>query len=256
MIKETDIQYRILYDSLSRFSIFLNKADSLPQIQVCLQQNIKYLYNYSLCRFHFFQQGTYVTYTVSNGVYSVETGNQPFFCELEQHIFDSSLPYHQNTGSEQELFPLAAAKETWIWKFEYGANEGMLVMLFSGDNRCFTKEQIPVLKMVSEMLYTKTRMVMLLEEIQQKQQALTKSYQQLEESNHRITELIAMQEKIILRRTKALTNANTNLIELIQFNSHNIREPLTRIMGLLHLQTMVSQEEFFTDFALAGAVGI
>lgn len=32
---------------------------------------------------------------------------------------------------------------------------------------------------------------------------------------------------------------------MIQFNSHTIREPLTRIMGLMQLKQLVSDEEFF-----------
>ncbi len=98
------------------------------------------------------------------------------------------------------------------------------------------------------MLYTKTRMVLLLQDSTLKQEALAMANQQLENSHRQISELISSQEKIIENRTKELKRANASLIELIQFNSHNISEPVARILGLVQLQSMVTSEEFFTDY--------
>lgn len=66
-----------------------------------------------------------------------------------------------------------------------------------------------------------------------------------------IEKLITEQEKIIHTRTKELAEANVKLIqandklvELIQYNSHSLREPLTRVMGAMNIHDYFSHEEF------------
>jgi len=66
--------------------------------------------------------------------------------------------------------------------------------------------------------------------------------------NKVITQLISEREKTIEERTAELRIANTKLIELIQFNAHNIREPLSRIMGTMNLREYVSDEEFMENY--------
>ena len=63
--------------------------------------------------------------------------------------------------------------------------------------------------------------------------------------NATISKLVDEQEKTIALRTEALTQSNEKLVDLIQFNAHNLREPITRIMGLLMMHKDVSHEEFF-----------
>ncbi len=69
-----------------------------------------------------------------------------------------------------------------------------------------------------------------------------------------IEQLVADQELTILKRTgelaeanAKLTEVNKRLLELIQFNAHNIREPLTRIMGAMLVFDFMTQEEFNTE---------
>ena len=63
--------------------------------------------------------------------------------------------------------------------------------------------------------------------------------------NATISKLVSEQEKTIALRTAALTRSNEKLVELVQFNVHNLREPITRIMGLLMMRNDVNKEEFF-----------
>lgn len=66
-----------------------------------------------------------------------------------------------------------------------------------------------------------------------------------------IEALVSEQEIIISQRTHELEEANSQLIvsnnkliELIQYNAHNLREPLTRVMGAMMVVDYVSPEEF------------
>jgi signal transduction histidine kinase len=75
--------------------------------------------------------------------------------------------------------------------------------------------------------------------------------EELVEKNLIITNLVNEQEKIIELRTeeladtnKKLAHANKKLVELIQYNAHNLREPLARVMGAMEIKDFISNEEF------------
>lgn len=247
-VVETDFQYRILQNSISRFSIYLNKADTLNDICNCLLRNTKYLYNYSYCRFHYFHQGKHVCYTINRHEAKIEQGDIFFLSEAERKVYDSSIPFYQKMETDYALSADGSMSEVWIWKFPYNDDAGMIVTIHSTGEFRFLKEQIPFVKIAGEMLYTKTRMVLLVNDLNQQQQALQQSYKKLEESNALVSTLLSQQERTIDDRTQALTRLNTKLVDLIQFNSHHIREPLTRVMGLMSLYELMSPADFFEEY--------
>jgi signal transduction histidine kinase len=60
--------------------------------------------------------------------------------------------------------------------------------------------------------------------------------------------LAEQQEVIIENRTNDLSVSNKKLRELIAFNAHQIREPLTRITGAFLVRSSVDPKEFDTDY--------
>lgn len=65
--------------------------------------------------------------------------------------------------------------------------------------------------------------------------------------NRKISQLVNEQEVVIEQRTADLSISNTKLRDLISFNAHQIREPLTRITGILHIRDMIERDEYFND---------
>ncbi len=100
-----------------------------------------------------------------------------------------------------------------------------------------------------------------LEKKEQDSEIFQLRYVELKNSNDEIVlqkelieALVAEQEIIIQQRTKEvaetnlkLVHANKKLVELIQYNAHNLREPLARIMGAMYVMDYISPEEFYTD---------
>jgi tetratricopeptide (TPR) repeat protein len=77
------------------------------------------------------------------------------------------------------------------------------------------------------------------------------AYQQKHKANNIIKKLVNEQEQTIAARTKELAesnekraHANRKLVELVQFNAHRMREPLTRIMGAMSIMEHMTPEEF------------
>ncbi len=66
--------------------------------------------------------------------------------------------------------------------------------------------------------------------------------------NNTITTLVNEQEKTIEQRTAALNQSNQKLRELISFNAHQIREPLTRITGAFLVKQHIDKDEFYDEY--------
>ncbi len=69
--------------------------------------------------------------------------------------------------------------------------------------------------------------------------------------NNTINKLVSEQAETIRIRTQELAksndqlaHSNRKLIELIQYNSHNIREPLARVIGGMSLRELIPEDEF------------
>ncbi len=73
---------------------------------------------------------------------------------------------------------------------------------------------------------------------------LLRNYRTQKKLNEQIKRLVNEQEKTILERTEELRNSNKKLLQLIQFNVHNLREPITRILGLFYVRETMPPEEF------------
>jgi len=72
--------------------------------------------------------------------------------------------------------------------------------------------------------------------------------------NNTINKLVSEQAETIRIRTQELADtndqlahSNKKLIELIQYSSHNIREPLARVIGGMSLRNLLPEEEFKAD---------
>lgn len=77
------------------------------------------------------------------------------------------------------------------------------------------------------------------------------AFWQKRKDNSIIQKLVNEQELVIAARTKelarsneGLASANRKLVDLIQYNAHQVREPLTRITGVIGIIDCFTQQEF------------
>lgn|GEM_PF-3490955 len=76
---------------------------------------------------------------------------------------------------------------------------------------------------------------------------LRNSNNEIRKQKKQIESLVSEQELVIAQRTRELAEANKKLIDLIQYNAHSVREPLTRIMGAMMVADYITREEFFNE---------
>jgi signal transduction histidine kinase len=251
MITNPPQEYRLIYDNLSQFTIELNKANSLTDIQLTLHNNIKYLFNCYVCRITYFQQNNFFCYTISNEMPSMVTGTSQLLWDVEKLLFYEGLPLrlnkHEHASILQNLPNKNDVNQLWGWKLNFRDDAGILLTILANEEKPFSRKHIPLAKMICEMLFGKIRLILLLQTVQKNVDYFTLTNKQLEEGTNTISELVNPQEKVIEKRILELTRLNKQLLDIIHFNSHTIREPLNRIMGIIQLKSLVSEEEFFKD---------
>jgi len=245
---EPQLEYRTIRDNLSQFTYELNRANSLTDIQLLLQNSLRYLFSCCVCRITYFQQNNFVCYTLTNDTPAVVTGTYQLLWDVEKLLFYEGLPLRLNIVEHASILQNLPHKneidKLWGWKLNYSEDAGILLTILASEERPFSRKHIPMVKMLCEMLFTKIRLILLLQNAQRNDAELIFSNNHEEANYATIRELIKMHEKIINKRPDEFTHLNKKLVELIQFNSHTIREPLTRIMGLMQLKSLVSDEEF------------
>jgi C4-dicarboxylate-specific signal transduction histidine kinase len=81
-----------------------------------------------------------------------------------------------------------------------------------------------------------------------------RSFKTVKKTNTLVAKLVDEQESTIEKRTqelaesnKQIAHANKKLLDLIQYNAHNVREPLTRLLGAMIVKEYISEREFHDE---------
>lgn len=135
-----------LYDSLSHFSVELNKANSLSDIQLILQNNIRHLFSFCVCRISYFQQNNFVCYTITSETPAVVTGTYQLLWDVEKLLFYEGLPLRLNAKEHGVILnnlPYSNVDKLWGWKLNYTDDAGILLTILADEeNPFFTQAYI------------------------------------------------------------------------------------------------------------------
>lgn len=233
MIKESNQIFRITYEAFSKFSNNLNRCRAFEEITECFTVNLKYLFNYHVFRASYFQYGSYVHLDSTAGKTNLTIDDKPHYLEYEKLLLKTDIPQKWNDLCDMQL-PQSFISireeqpELWGWNFT-DDKRNIIVSVYSGIRKKFSQKDINFLKLVSDNLETKLIELCLIKE--------------LDEKNNTITRIIEHQKEVIKERTSEIANKNKTLLEISVLNAHNVREPLSRIIGLVNLLDAEDTEE-------------
>lgn len=237
MINESNQIFRITYEAFSKFSNSLNRCRTFEEIAECLTVNLKYLFNYHIYRASYSRNNTFVHLVSIAGKTTVSVNEQPHYLEYEKQLIDENIPKRWNDLSCLNLpaFFLAVEDEQpelWGWNLANDDRQ-ITVSVFAGRRKRFNQKDITFLKLVSDNLETKLLELCLIKE--------------LDEKNNIISGINKNQKKIIEERTAEIAIKNKTLLEISVLNAHNVREPLSRILGLVNMLDEEESEEFLKE---------
>lgn len=141
-------------------------------------------------------------------------------------------PYVFNLPEAYQV-PASEEAELWGWCFNHGQQREIIVSLLAGKSQQFTKKHIPFLTLVAENLESKLLELCLFRELDEKNLKLQDALTTIHSKNKEISSIIEVQKEIIGMRTQELSAKNEKLLEISVLNAHHVREPLSRILGLI-----------------------
>ena len=134
-----DFKYRIIYESLSRFSSTLSRSVTLEEVKHCLQRQIKYLFDYQLLRFCFYQQDYYIVYTLTPTGCTLHYSDGQLLWPHERLLLSRDMPTILDDADliadslRQAPLPLAhQPTQIWGWNVGFNPGSGLMVSVFSG----------------------------------------------------------------------------------------------------------------------------
>ena len=233
MTTASDQIFRITYEAFSKFSNSLNRCRTFEEISACFTINLKYLFNYHLFRASYHRNDTYLHMISSPLNTSISVQETCGYLEYEQVLYSKQIPMYWSDLDDLKL-PASFYQEPeeeavlWGWNFKNDDRQ-IIISVLSGKSKKFTPKDITFLKLVSDNLETKLLELGL--------------FKELNEKNTIINSINEDQKEVIKERTYEIEMKNKTLLEISVLNSHNVREPLSRILGLVGLMSDDETEE-------------
>ncbi len=167
-----------------------------------------------------------------------EHGQQLPLLAHEQEILEAEKPRHWSNIVAlplPEAFELPEGEEAqlWGWNFNQGQERVLLVSLLAGKSRMFCTNHTPLLQLIAENLEMKLLELCLLQELEEKNRKLQEALFAIDGKNNQIASIMELQQQHLKLSKEKIAAKNAKLAELSALNAHTLREPLSRILGLV-----------------------
>ncbi|WP_417612684.1 hypothetical protein [Owenweeksia hongkongensis] len=233
--------YRVTYEAFSQFSSSLARTSTLDELRECLQIKAKYLFDYKYLRISSFLGEKWIHINVSSQESAAIISDSPELYPHEVELQRKRIPRVWDL-SELETYATALqipAKDlkAWGWQFNNSSQSGITLTLVANASQSFLEREVPYIKLFIEILESKLMQILLFDQIASKNDELNNALVTIQERNSEIQAIIEHQDEIISRQTQDLEQQNTQLRKIAILNAHQVREPLSRILGLMKISS-------------------
>ncbi|PKD20877.1 histidine kinase [Salegentibacter salinarum] len=230
--------YRITYETFSKFSNNLNRCKNLEEVSQVSVRFLKYLLNFHLFRICINQAGSYLVYCQCNSSGEFDLISKENLLAHELRILENNIPVKTEEIpfqlSEKIVSTTLESPSLWCWTFKK-MDVDFTVSLISDKNKAFDVGDIEMLKLISDSFQAKFQEIYLKEELYHKNQSLLQALDVIKNQNKKINQIVENQKQTIADRTKEVVEKNEKLLHISALNAHNVREPLSRIQGIVQL---------------------
>ncbi|AEV32592.1 hypothetical protein Oweho_1603 [Owenweeksia hongkongensis DSM 17368] len=238
--------YRVTYEAFSQFSSSLARTSTLDELRECLQIKAKYLFDYKYLRISSFLGEKWIHINVSSQESTAIISDSPELYPHEVELQRKGIPRVWDL-SELETYATALqipAKDlkAWGWQFNNSDQSGITLTLVANASQSFLEREVPYIKLFIEILESKLMQILLFDQIASKNDELNNALVTIQERNSEIQTIIEHQDEIISRQTNDLEQQNKQLRKIAVLNAHQVREPLSRILGLMEISPYYSAD--------------
>ena len=241
--------YRVAYESFSKLSRKVSEVTTCEKLVLHTDQYLKLLFNFVAMRVSIVDRYSHQTFVFPRN----KSGEAPFWnkelLSVETDLLQNQVPVLQDLTLdevEQLTGRTVDGAKLWGWAFTYDNLTTIATLVSDSDNN-FTVKQVEILRLVIDVFTLKYAEIKAKKKSEVKNQELHKALGMVQEKNERINQIINDQQIIIEERTEKIRMQNQQLRRLSVLNAHKVREPLSRVMGLIQLAEHVSEEELKTE---------
>ncbi|WP_370176316.1 hypothetical protein [Leeuwenhoekiella palythoae] len=238
-------KYRITYEAFSKFSGNLSKVESLEELGKIISRHLKYLFNYKVFKIMILHEQSLAGYTFLPGKTITHTQQQDLE-PYERLLLKDKIPFVNSIDSTELPEYLKDVKlnngNLWGWFLAYSEYQ-ICISLVSDDDTYFSSSDVDIVHLLADSVASKYRQISLSEILQQNNIHLESLVTEIACKNKEIKAINDNQQRIIEARTQELLQKNKKLFELSRLNAHDLREPLSRVLGLLELAEHLPQDE-------------
>ena len=238
--------YRITYEAYSKFANEVNRCLDLEEVAEVCKTHLKYLLNFHIIRMTLFQGDKLFTFELyGNKIWFDLKGETELF-PYEEKLFKNAIPLLTNKIPDKLVKNKIDINDLydpvlWGWCFDKTERK-VLVSLLSDQNKAFSVGDVDILKLMVDCIQAKFSEIYLKRQLAIQNKNLSEAYNTIKEKNEEIQRIVLNQKETIKARTSEIALKNEKLLHISALNAHNVREPLSRIQGIIELFEFMDDE--------------
>jgi signal transduction histidine kinase len=238
---------RLRYEAFSNFATALNKCMSFEDICGVLSSQVKFILHSFVFRVNYRYQSCHCVFQVYMGKCDMYLNEDDATYLIEKQIIKRAIPVifdktqmHDDPVFADTIYLHAKINRMFALPIVHNADHHILVTVASKETSHHVELDFKFLKLISELISNKIYQLLLIENIAAKNEELLVKNEHIERLNKNLS-------KIVNQRTHELTEANEELTSFFYRTSHDFRTPLTNIMGLANLATVMTEDTDILD---------
>ena len=231
--------YRITYEAYSKFANDVNRCADLDEVSDVCKIHLKYLINFRIIRMSIHQGNKFFFFELFGNEVWVDLKEESVLFPYEEELLDKGIPLITNnipdklTRNKVDITSLLDPV-LWGWCFDK-VERKVLVSLVADEEKVFSIGDVEILKLMVDCVQAKFSEIYLKRQLAIQNENLSEAYDTIKIKNLEIENIIENQKEIIQKRTNEIVQKNKKLLHILALNAHSIREPLSRIQGIIQL---------------------
>lgn len=249
--QNTSQLYRITYEAYSKFANDVNRCVDLEEVAEVCKTHLKYLLNFRILRMTIYQGSKLFFFEQFSNKIWFDLREESQLFPYEKELLEKGIPLITNEIPEkliQNKVPLDSLYNPVLWGWCFDKNERKVVVsLLADQEKKFSTGDVEILKLIVDCIQAKFSEIYLKRKLFLQNRQLSKAYETIKIKNLEIENIVENQKQTIEERTHEILEKNKKLLHILALNSHSIREPLSRIEGIIQLFEFMDDNECRTE---------
>ena len=238
--------YRITYEAYSKFANGINRCSNFQDIGKVAEKHLKYIFNFHVIKLIIEKDNKFMEYSLcGNNIWFGQKSLEDLNDE-ELNLFRTGIPIRTSDIPEniaQGKLDISKLKNPYLWSWLFNKDDHkMMVSLVADEERVFNSRDIEILKLAADCFDAKFKELNLKRDIAKKNRILQGALTTIQNQNEEIHKINRNQKETIRKRTEEIVQKNEKLLKISVLNAHNVKEPLSRIQGIIELFDLMDDE--------------